>query len=334
MNLLAQATPVATPDIAWGAMTPELVLLGAAVLALMLDTAGRQRLQTAFVVLGVLVAGAAFAWFQLDTVTGPALVALAGVAQFALTALWRDRPRLLGAIIAGLGFSGALATTVWQWALHAGALRTAEGLELVGTETVLGGMFAVDGVALFTRLTVCLAGLVTVPLGFAYAEERRMHRGEYYPLLLLAALGMTLLASSADLLMVFISVEILSLALYILCAFAKRDLNAQESALKYFILGAFSSALLLYGIALVYGATGTTNIAEAGRAMSAIDANTALNIVAMGLLLVGFAFKTAVVPFHMWTPDVYQGAPTPITGFMAAATKGAAFAAFLRIFVG
>ena len=335
MNPLAQAaTPLVTPDIAWGAMTPELVLLGAGVLALLLDTAGAQRLQAAFVAFGLMVAGAGFAWYQLDTVTAPALVGLAAVLVFALTALWRDRPRMLGAMLASLGFAGAIGATVWQWASHAGALRTAEGLQLVGTETVLSGMFAVDGVALFTRLTVCLAGLVTVPLGFAYAEERRMHRGEYYPLLLFAALGMTLLASSADLLMVFVSVEILSLALYILCAFAKRDLNSQESALKYFLLGAFSSALLLYGIALVYGSTGTTNIAEAGRAMSAIDANTALNITAMGLLLVGFAFKTAVVPFHMWTPDVYQGAPTPITGFMAAATKGAAFAAFLRVFVG
>jgi NADH-quinone oxidoreductase subunit N len=195
-------------------------------------------------------------------------------------------------------------------------------------------MVAVDGVALFTRVTVCLAGLVTVPLSFAYAEERRIHRGEYYPLLLFAATGMTLLASSADFIMVFIAIEVLSLSLYILAGFAKRDLNSQEAALKYFLLGAFSSALLLYGIALVYGVTGSTNIAEAGRAFSSLDAPQGMAVAAMALLIVGFGFKTAIVPFHMWTPDVYQGAPTPITGFMAAATKAAAFAAFLRVFVG
>ncbi len=196
-------------------------------------------------------------------------------------------------------------------------------------------MVAIDGIALFTRITVCIAGLLTIPLGYSYANDRRMHRGEYYPLLLFAATGMTLLASSADLIMVFISVEILSLSLYILTAFARRDLNSQEAAFKYFILGAFSSALLLYGIALVYGVTGSTNIAAAaGRAFQAIGAPESLVLAAMALLLVGFAFKTAVVPFHMWTPDVYQGAPTPVTGFMAAATKAAAFAAFLRVFVG
>jgi NADH-quinone oxidoreductase subunit N len=332
---LAQATlPVAIPEIAWGAIAPELVLFGAGILALLLDTAGAQRLQASFVVFGVLVAGALFGWYTTGETVVPVLVALAGLLQFVLTALWRDRPRLLGAIISALGFAGLLGVTLWVWTEFGGALESAEGLRLIGTETALAGMVAVDGVALFTRITIAIVGLVTIPLGFAYAEERRIHRGEYYPLLVFAATGMTLLASSADLIMVFIAVEILSLAIYILVAFAKRDLNSQESALKYFLLGAFSSALLLYGIALVYGATGTTNIAAAGRAMSAIDANTGLNIAAMTLLLVGFAFKTAVVPFHMWSPDAYQGAPTPVTGFMAAATKAAAFAAFLRVFVG
>lgn len=325
---------VVIPEIAWGAISPELVLLGAGVLVLLLDTAGAQRLQASFLALGALLAGAGFAWYQLDVTTAPALVALAGVLQFGLTAVWRDRPRLLGALLSAAGLIGALGVTAWQWTQHAGLLQLPDGASLVGTQSVLSGMFAVDGVALFTRVTVCLAALITIMLGYGYADDRRIHRGEYYPLLLFAALGMTLLGSSNDLLMVFISIEILSLALYILCAFARRDLNAQESAIKYFLLGAFSSALLLYGIALVYGATGSTNIAAAGRAMSAIDANPAMNIMAMGLLLVGLAFKTAIVPFHMWAPDVYQGAPTPITGFMAAATKAAAFAAFLRIFVG
>jgi NADH-quinone oxidoreductase subunit N len=233
-----------------------------------------------------------------------------------------------------LGFGIALGATTWQWLDFADPGLTFDELPVVGTASLLAGMFAVDGVALFTTMTICLAGLVTIPLGFSYAEERRIHRGEYYPLLLFSATGMVLLATSADLLMVFVSIEILSLSLYLLAGFAKRDLNSQESALKYFLLGAFSSALLLYGVALVYGVTGTTNIAAAGRVFATLDAPAGMVLTAMALLLVGFAFKTSLVPFHMWTPDVYQGAPTPVTGFMAAATKAAAFAAFLRVFVG
>jgi len=340
MTVLAQVDqlPVNIPDFAWAAISPELVLFGVGLLALLLDTAGPQRLQASFVAFGVLVAGAVFAALQTGNVVLCALVGLAGVTQFALTAIWRDRPRMLSAIITSLGFIGGLGVTAWQWATYAGGTFTVSGagvqLPLVATQSVIGDMVAVDGVALFSRFTICLAGLITVPLGFSYAEDRRIHRGEYYPLLLFAATGMTLLAASADLIMVFISIEILSLALYILTGFARRDLRSQEAAFKYFLLGAFSSALLLYGVALVYGVTGSTNIAEAGRAFSALTVNSGLTLAAMALLLVGFAFKTSLVPFHMWTPDVYQGAPTPVTGFMAAATKAAAFAAFVRVFVG
>jgi NADH-quinone oxidoreductase subunit N len=328
---LAQIVPGAPglqiPAIPWAAISPELVLFGFGILVLLLYTAGEQKLQASFVTFGVLAAGAGVAAWQTDQVLLAALVGLAGAAQFALTAIWQDRPRMLAAILTALGFAGGLGVTVWQWVERGGA-------EVVGTQTLLVGMFAVDGVALFTRVTVCVAGLVTVPLGFAYLEDRRIHRGEYYPLLLFAATGMTLLAASADLLMVFIAIEVLSLALYILSGFAKRDMNSQEAALKYFILGSFASAILLYGIALVYGLAGTTNIAAAGRALASADAPVGLSLAAMSLLLVGFAFKASLVPFHMWTPDVYQGAPTPVTGFMAATTKAAAFAAFIRVFVG
>jgi len=326
-------------DFPWAAISPELVLFGVGLLVLLLDTAGEQRLATSFSAMGVLLVGAGAAVYFGETFGTReyvlcALVGLAGVLQFALTALWHDRPRTLGAILTALGFAGALGVTGWQWLVSSDPGLLFDNAAIVGTDSVLGDMFAVDGVALFTRFTVCISGLLTIPLGFSYAEERRIHRGEYYPLLLFAATGMTLLAASADLLMVFISIEVLSLSLYILCGFARRDLNSQESALKYFLLGAFSSALLLYGVALVYGVTGSTNIAEAGRAFAALDADRGLVITAMALLIVGLAFKTSLVPFHMWTPDVYQGAPTPVTGFMAGATKAAAFAAFLRIFVG
>ncbi len=338
MNLLAQI-PLIPVDFPWAALSPELVLFGAGILVLLIDTAGEQRVVSSFLVFGGLAIGAGAAAFLNPEFTTReyvlcGLVALAGALQFAMTLIWRDRPRTLGAILTAFGFAGTLGVTAWQWLVYSDPGLAFEGDVLVGTDSLLAGMFAVDGLALFTRFTVCVGGLITIPIGFSYLEERRIHRGEYYPLLLFAATGMTLLAASADLLMVFVAYEVLSLSLYILSGFAKRDLNSQESAFKYFLLGAFSSALLLYGIALVYGITGSTNIAEAGRAFSALDADRGLALTAMGLLMVGFGFKTSLVPFHMWTPDVYQGAPTPVVAFMAGATKAAAFAAFVRIFVG
>jgi NADH-quinone oxidoreductase subunit N len=330
------------PDIPWAAISPELVLFGVGILVLLLDTAGRERLQASFVAGGVVLACCGVAYWQNAGDEGTqvpvlaGLVALGAVLQFALVGLWQDRPRTLGAILSFCGFAAALGVTAWQWTAYDGQLAAVGDPTrlFVGTDSLLGGMVAVDGVALFTRASICLAGMVTIPIGFAYMEERQIHRGEYYALLLLAATGMTLLASANDLLVVFVAVEILSLGLYVLSGLAKRDLNSQESALKYFLLGAFSSAILLYGIALAYGATGTTNIPAMGQALSGITAPTGLVVAALVLLLVGFGFKTAMVPFHFWTPDVYQGAPTPVTGFMAAATKAAAFAAFMRVFVG
>jgi NADH-quinone oxidoreductase subunit N len=323
----AVAQAVQTPTIPWAAISPELVLFGAGILVLLLDTAGGNRRTSAVVAFVALlgVAGLVVATGEDVAAAVPVVIAVAASLQLALALALSRRPRLLGAVLAVLGFAGCMLAAAWQW-------WAATDGSLVATETLLSGMVAVDGVALFTRMTVCVAGIVTVLLGFSYLEDRRVHRGEYYPLLLLSATGMTLLASAADLLMVFIAVEILSLALYVMSGFAKRDLASQESAFKYFLLGAFSSAFLLYGIALVYGAAGTTNIAAAGRALAGFEVPAAFGIAAVGLLLVGLAFKVALVPFHMWTPDVYQGAPTPVTGFMAAATKAAAFAAFLRVF--
>jgi NADH-quinone oxidoreductase subunit N len=339
--LLAQLTP-ASVDFPWSALSPDLVIFGAGILALLLDTAGETRLRSSFIAMGATIAGAAAVILRTQggdapQLVLPLLVALGGVLQFAMTLIWRDRPRTLGAIIVAFGFAAGLGVTAWQWHVFAGqGLVAVDGLgertPLVGTASILEGMVAVDGVALFTRVTVFLAGLLTIPLGFSYAEERRLHRGEYYPLLAFAATGMTLLAAANDLIMVFIAIEVLSLALYVLAGFAKRDLRSQESAVKYFLLGAFSSAMLLYGIALAYGVTGSTNIPEVGRAFASVDAPLPLTLASIGLMLVGFGFKTSLVPFHMWTPDVYQGAPTPVTGFMAAATKAAAFAAFLRVF--
>lgn len=323
----AAIAQVAIPQIPWSAISVDLVLFGVGILVLLLETAGPHKVRSSIGVTVLLVGAGALGFVLGDEIVWPGLLVLGALLQLALTLLWRTRPRVLSAILSALGLTATLAIVAWQW------IARSDG-ELLATESLLGDMFAVDGVALFTRATVCVAALVTIPLGYRYLEERRVHRAEFYPLLLFAAVGMNLLAASADLIVLFISLEILSLALYVLSGFARRDLNSQESAFKYFILGSFASAILLYGIALTYGLTGSTNIAEAGVAVASLDSPGALGVAAMGLLLVGFAFKTALVPFHMWTPDVYQGAPTPVTGFMAAATKAAAFAAFLRVFVG
>ena len=322
MTVLAQAVP----EIPWAALSPELVLFGVGILVLLLETAGEERVIISAIVAVILTAGALFAVVQLDEVLVPGLVVLGALAQLALTVVWQQRPRVLSAVLTALGLVATIGVVIWQW------LSLSEG-GLVQPQSVLADMVAVDGVALFTRIIVCLAALLTIPLGWLYLDDRRVHRAEYYPLLVFAAVGMNLLASAADLIMVFIAIEVLSLALYILSGFATRDLTSQESAFKYFLLGSFSSAILLYGIALTYGVTGSTNIAEAGLALTQAGGDT-LTLAAMGLLMVGFAFKTALVPFHMWTPDVYQGAPTPVTGFMAAGTKAAAFAAFVRVFTG
>ena len=196
---------------------------------------------------------------------------------------------------------------------------------------VMQGTYAVDGVSLFAKLILLATCAMAVLISYHYLTRRRIHRGEYYPLLLFATAGMTLLAAANDLLLVFIALEVLSLPLYVLAGFARRDDGSQESALKYFLLGAFSSAFLLYGIALMYGATNTTSISGISQVVA--TAEPRLVFLAMGMLAIGFCFKVAAVPFHMWTPDVYQGAPTSVTGFMAAGTKAAGFAALLRVFL-
>ena len=203
------------------------------------------------------------------------------------------------------------------------------GKKIVG----LQGMVAVDGVSTFTTMILLFTATIVTLMSYNYLSERHIHRFEYYPLVLLATAGMVLLASANDLILVFIALEVLSLALYVLVGLARRDAGAQEASLKYFLLGAFSSAILLYGVALAFGATGTTNIAKIAGLSGAPSTDSRLMFAAAALLAVGFAFKIAVVPFHSWTPDVYQGAPTSVTGFMAAGTKAAGFAVLLRVFL-
>ena len=159
-----------------------------------------------------------------------------------------------------------------------------------------------------------------------------MDHGEYYALLLFSTLGMMVMAGSLDLITIFLGLETLSISLYILAGFLREQLKSNESALKYLLLGAFASGFVLYGIALIYGASGSTNLRRVAEAVAAGKiASPTLLMIGMGLLIIGFGFKVASVPFHMWTPDVYEGAPTSVTAFMIAGTKSAAFAAFLRI---
>ncbi len=198
----------------------------------------------------------------------------------------------------------------------------------------LSGMVVGDDFGIFVRWVILGAGALATLTAPGYLRPRQLDRAEFYALLLLSTAGMTLLAVSTDLIMVFLAVELLSLALYIMAGFERGKLEAQEASMKYFLLGAFASAFLLYGVAFVFGGTGSTNLLRAS-ALAAVGGFSDFRLIglAVALLAVGLGFKAAMVPFHMWTPDTYQGAPTPVTAFMAAATKAAAFAALLRVLV-
>ena len=212
------------------------------------------------------------------------------------------------------------------------ALTLGFTLSQLGLEnTAFNGMVVVDGFSVFVNALLLLTGLLGVALAYGYVKRMDIERGEYYTLMLFSISGMMLMAQTADLIVVFLALELLSLPLYVLSAFARPKLDSEEAGLKYFLLGAFSSGFVLYGIALVYGATGSTALSGIVAAASTGTSSLLLTIGA-ALILVGLGFKVAAVPFHMWTPDVYQGAPTAVTAFMAAGAKVAGFAALLRVF--
>jgi NADH-quinone oxidoreductase subunit N len=192
-----------------------------------------------------------------------------------------------------------------------------------------------DGLARLVAATVCGALLLSCLLAFGYLESLNATRGEFYALALFSAAGMCLLSQANDLLVIFISLEVMSLAIYCLTAYLRRGKRPAEAAFKYFVLGSFASAVFLYGAALAFGATGSTNLADVAQAVAAGGSGGSSGLLygAVALLAAGFAFKVAAVPFHMWVPDVYDGAPAPVTGFMAAGVKAAAFAVLVRILV-
>ena len=223
----------------------------------------------------------------------------------------------------------------WLTALLAAfglALTLGFTLSQLGREnTGFNEMVVLDGFSVFVNALLLLTGLLGVALAYGYVKRMGIERGEYYTLMLFSISGMMLMAQAADLITFFLALELLSLPLYVLSAFARPKAESEESGLKYFLLGAFSSGFVLYGIALVYGATGSTALSGIVAAASAGTPSLLLTIGA-ALILVGLGFKVAAVPFHMWTPDVYQGAPTAVTAFMAAGAKIAGFAALLRVF--
>jgi NADH-quinone oxidoreductase subunit N len=196
------------------------------------------------------------------------------------------------------------------------------------------GVVVADNFGLFVILVVIVIGLLSLAFSAPTVEREQLPRGEYYALMLFAIAGMMLMATASDLLVIFLALEVLSLAVYVLTGIRRDSVKGTEAAFKYFLLGAFSSAFFLYGIAFTYGVTGSTRLDRVGSLIAAQALSpTPMQLLAVGLLFVGFAFKVSAVPFHMWTPDAYEGAPPAVTGFMSTGVKAAAFAAFVRVFL-
>ncbi len=223
--------------------------------------------------------------------------------------------------------------TVTGWLAFAGL---AIALVLVSAQqgsrqAAFGGTLATDGFSTLMNFIFIGAGMLSVLMALNYLRQHDLERGEFYPLLLFSIVGMMAMGMAKDLIIVFLSLELLSIPLYVLAGFGRPRIESEEAGLKYFLLGAFSSAFLVYGIALVYGATQATSFAGIGVALDAGRAGSPLLLAGVGLIMVGMGFKVAAVPFHMWTPDVYDGAPSVVTAFMSVGAKAAGFAALVRV---
>jgi NADH-quinone oxidoreductase subunit N len=200
--------------------------------------------------------------------------------------------------------------------------------------TAFGGMLVVDGFATFFRILVIVVGILTILPSFRFLARQDAETGEYHALLLYSIVGQCLMASANELVMIFIALEISSISSYVLAGYLRDDKRANEAALKYFLLGSFATGFFLYGVALVYGATGSVNLTMVRAAITGPNAPSPVFVgVAAALMFVGLGFKVSVSPFQIWAPDVYQGAPTPVAAFLSAGPKAAAFAVFLRIFM-
>jgi NADH-quinone oxidoreductase subunit N len=221
-------------------------------------------------------------------------------------------------------------------AIAAGLLGAMWNGGYAGPASAWNGMIAHDSLRLSFSFVFLFVTAMTILVSTIWIERENVPAGEYHALLMFATVGMMLMAAGNDLVVIFLGLETLSISTYVMAGLRKGDPRSNESAMKYFILGSFASAFLLYGMALVYGATGSTNLTQIAGLMSSPDRQInfpALLLVGAAMMIVGFGFKIAMAPFHIWTPDVYEGAPTPVTGFMAAGPKAAAFASFVRVFV-
>lgn len=212
-------------------------------------------------------------------------------------------------------------------------LSEPSSFDLRAVEYSFNGMWVVDNYARFFKLIFLLGTGLTILISIKYLANEAMQHGEYFVLILFATVGMMIMASGAELITIFLGLELMSVALYVLTGYTRTRMTSNEAALKYFLLGSFATGFLLYGIALIYGTTGTSDIRAIAKLVGAAGFQSPVLVMGMALLVIGFGFKTALVPFHMWTPDVYEGAPAPITAFMSAGPKAAAFAAFVRVFM-
>ena len=247
------------------------------------------------------------------------VLSIFGIAIMLLEALMR--PEAKRTVLGGVAIAGlVLAFLANVWA------ATDPG-------PAFSNMIAVDGYGTFFRGLVLIVGVLCILTSISYFDREKAQAGEYYALILFSIVGQCVLATATDLIMVFIGLEISSIATYILAGFLRDDRRNNESALKYFLLGSFATAFLLYGIAWIYGLTGSTNIEQIRSSLDQGSKSALLAGLAAALLFVGFAFKVSVVPFQMWAPDVYQGAAAPVSAFMSAGPKAAAFAVFFRVFM-
>jgi NADH-quinone oxidoreductase subunit N len=257
--------------------------------------------------------------FSFNLVMPVVVLAAYALLTLLMVPIFRGNSSFLGPVtLIGIGVTGADLVMLWNYTRDEGPATTAFGL------------VRVDGFGVFISMVLLIIGALSVLASMRFLQREEADHPEFYPLVLISLAGMLLMVFTTHLMMVLIGLEVFSLALYVLTGLTRSRERSVESALKYFLLGAFSSGFLVYGLAMIYGATGTLDITE----LAASATPGPLLWLGMGLVLIGLAFKIAVVPFHQWVPDVYTGAPTTITGFMAAATKTAAFAVLLRFLVG
>jgi NADH-quinone oxidoreductase subunit N len=247
-----------------------------------------------------------------------ACVTAAGIAAMVAESFRDPGERMPIAGLGAVGLIGAAFATILLW----------------NHNTSSFGVVAADNFGLFVTGTLIVLGLLSLAISGPTIDRERLPGGEYYALMLFATAGMMLMATATDLLVIFLALEVMSLAVYVLTGIRRDSPASTEAAFKYFLLGAFSSAFFLYGIAFAYGLTGSTRLDKIGSFMSTQAMSpTLMQFLALGFLIVGFAFKVAAVPFHMWTPDAYEGAPPAVTAFMSTGVKAAAFAAFVRVFL-